>query len=64
MRGYCTLFDRSTGIVGGTSSFGLALVVQDEQIEVGHRCHGLHDLGQADEPAPERRPWHVVRHQQ
>ena len=41
-----------------------ALVVEDEQIEVGHRCHGLHDLGQADEAAPERRPRHVVGHQQ
>ena len=28
------------------------LVVKDEQIEVGHRRDGLHDLGQADEPAP------------
>jgi hypothetical protein len=38
--------------------------VKDEQIEIGHRCHGLHNLGLAHEPTPERRPWHVVCHQQ
>ena len=64
MRGYGTPFDRTTGTVDGTSTFDRLLVVEDEQIEVGHRSDGLHDLGQADEPAPERRPRHVVGHQQ
>ena len=42
----------------------LSLVVDHEQIQVGHRCHGLHDLGQADKPAAEGRPRHVVGHEQ
>ena len=42
----------------------LLLVVEREQIEVAHRCEGLHDLGQADKTAPERRPRHIVRNEQ
>ena len=38
--------------------------MQDEEIEIRHRRHGFHDLGETDEPAPERWPRHVVCHQQ
>ena len=38
--------------------------MENEEVEIRHRRHGFHDLGQTHEPAPERRPRHVVRHQQ
>ena len=41
-----------------------ARIVENEQVEVGHRCCRLHDLGQSDEPAAERRPRDIVGNQQ